>query len=109
MSLEDWSKFALDHLNGLAGRPSQLTAQSYNYLHAPPFSGDYMGGWWTRRRDWSAGQGFMHTGSNLRNYAEIWIVPKRDAAVIAATNEWAIGSSDKAVHKAINAFAEAFL
>ena len=84
-SIGDWAKFVLLHL----GHPSKaeiISPETIARLHKAPFGGDYQAGWSIHRRDWAKGLVLSHTGSNNLSYAEVWMVPSRDFAVLAATN-----------------------
>jgi CubicO group peptidase (beta-lactamase class C family) len=87
MALEDWAKFAQDHLSGLRGEGGILKAESYKYLHTPLFKGDYAGGWIATERGWGGGKVYTHSGSNTQNFAVIWMAPLKNFAVLVATNQ----------------------
>ena len=38
-------------------------------------------------RPWGGGRVYHHAGSNTMNYAVVWMAPKRDFAVLVATNQ----------------------
>lgn len=89
-SLDDLARFVMLHLgnntNGL------LKAETLARLHAPPAgavgspSENYACGWMVLQRDWAGGTALMHNGSNTMWYIVMWLAPKRNFAVIAATN-----------------------
>jgi hypothetical protein len=43
-------------------------------------------GWLVTERPWGGGRVLTHAGSNTMNYAVAWLAPRRDFAVLAATN-----------------------
>jgi len=95
-SLADWSKFIADQLRGLHGEAALLKPGTYQALHAPPFGGDYAGGWGVSQRDWGGGTVFSHAGSNTVNYAVVWMAPTRNFALLVVTNEGGDAGAGKA-------------
>jgi len=87
MSLQDWAKFVVDHLRGARGGKAFLRPESYKTLGTPPFGGNYALGWSVAEREWGGGTVLTHAGSNTMNYAVVWMAPKRDFAVLVATNQ----------------------
>ncbi|MBN2128761.1 MAG: beta-lactamase family protein [Sedimentisphaerales bacterium] len=86
-SMGDWAKFVLAHLKGRQGVQTILPPSSITELHTPDFGGDYAKGWAVKSRDWAGGEVLTHTGTNNQNYAVVWMAPKRNFAVMAATNQ----------------------
>lgn len=86
-TLQDWACFVADQLRGACGDPAILKASSYSTLHTPPFGGDYALGWTVTDRDWAGGVALNHTGSNTMNYANVWMAPKRNFAVLVCINQ----------------------
>ena len=86
-AMGDWAKFVLVHLKGRRGEPTILPPSSITELHTPDFGGDYAKGWAVKTRDWAGGEVLTHTGTNNQNYAVVWMAPKRNFAVMAATNQ----------------------
>jgi CubicO group peptidase (beta-lactamase class C family) len=86
-SIGDWGKFISAHLRGEKG-PLVLNLKPSDYLlmHAKPKEGDYAFGWIHAERPWGGGDVLNHAGSNTMNYAVVWMAPRRDFAVLAATN-----------------------
>lgn len=107
-SLSDWSKFITDQLRGLRGEPALFKSDTYQKLHAPPFGGDYAGGWGVEQRDWGGGTVYDHAGSNTMNYAIVWIAPKRDMAFLAVTNQGGDNLAGKATDDAIGAMIQLY-
>ncbi|QDV35728.1 serine hydrolase domain-containing protein [Tautonia plasticadhaerens] len=88
-SLGDWGRFLACHLRsgkGEGGSPI-LRAESFARLHEKPDEGDYGFGWHFAEREWAGGTALTHAGSNTMNHAVVWFAPRRDFAVVAATNQ----------------------
>ncbi len=86
-TIQDWAKFVTDQLRGARGRPALLKASTYQTLHTPPFGGDYGLGWVVVKRDWGGGTVLNHCGDNTMNYANVWVAPQRDFAVLVCINQ----------------------
>lgn len=91
-TIQDWAKFLADQLRGARGQPALLKPETYRILHTPPAGGDYALGWGVRERPWGGGTVFQHTGDNTMNFANVWLAPHRNFAVLACLNQ----SGDKA-------------
>jgi CubicO group peptidase (beta-lactamase class C family) len=85
-SLEDWGKFVACHLRAGRGEPALLEPETFDRLHARPAEGEYAFGWVFAERPWGGGTVLTHTGSNTMNYCVVWMAPRREFAVLAATN-----------------------
>ena len=87
-SIGDWAKFVAAHLGGPRGRtcPIRLKRATWRRLHTPPQGGSYALGWSVTQRAWGGGTVLTHAGSNTMNFAVVWMAPKRDVAVLVATN-----------------------
>jgi CubicO group peptidase (beta-lactamase class C family) len=90
-SLDDLARFVMLHLS--AGTNGLLKPETLARLHAPPpgakpeNEGDnYACGWVVLDRGWAGGTALMHNGSNTMWYLVMWLAPKKNFAVIAATN-----------------------
>jgi CubicO group peptidase (beta-lactamase class C family) len=90
-SLDDLARFVMFHLqsptNGL------LKPETLARLHAVMGDGkaespgdNYACGWVVLQRGWAGGTALMHNGSNTMWYVVMWLAPKKNFAVIAATN-----------------------
>jgi CubicO group peptidase (beta-lactamase class C family) len=104
-SITDWSKFVIDQLRGAAQKPALLKPQTYKMMQTPPFGGDYALGWIVLQRDWGGGTVFNHGGSNTMNFANVWIAPGRDFAILVCVNQGGdagFKASDEAVSELIN-------
>ncbi len=98
-TLQDWAKFIADQLRGLRGEPGLLQPETYRELARPPFGGDYALGWQTVERSWGGGQVLNHCGCNTMYYANAWLAPERDFAVLVCANQGldAFDATDEAV------------
>lgn len=105
VTLADWAKFAAAQLKGERGQETTfLTTESWKVLHEDAYHQDYALGWVTGTRPWAAGQILTHSGSNGMWMAVIWLAPKRDLAIMAATNAATDGAApgcDEAVVAAL--------
>lgn len=86
-TIQDWAKFVQDQLRGDRGEKALLTPESYQKLHTPPFAGDYALGWITATRSWGGGKVLNHAGDNTMNYANVWIAPGKDFALLICANQ----------------------
>ncbi len=86
-SIQDWAKFVQDQLRGDRGEPALLKPESYQTLHTQHFGGDYALGWIVAKQSWGGGKVLNHGGDNSMNFANVWIAPKRDFAVLICANE----------------------
>ncbi|MFA6186985.1 MAG: serine hydrolase domain-containing protein [Phycisphaerae bacterium] len=104
-SMADWSKFVIDQLKGAIEKPALLKPQTYKTIQTPPFGGDYALGWIVTKRDWGGGTVFNHCGSNTMNFANVWIAPNRDFAILVCINQGGdegFNASDEVVSELIN-------
>lgn len=85
MSIGDWGKFVIAHLDGEA-RGGILNPATFKRLHTPPAGGEYAGGWSVVSRSWAGGNALTHAGSNNLNYAVVWAAPRKRFAVVICTN-----------------------
>jgi CubicO group peptidase (beta-lactamase class C family) len=86
-SIVDWGKFVTAHLRGEQGLPGILKSETFKRLHTPSFGGEYASGWLLTDRSWAGGRALNHAGSNLQNYAVVWMAPAKDFAVLVMTNQ----------------------
>ncbi|MDG3002504.1 serine hydrolase domain-containing protein [Paludisphaera mucosa] len=101
-SIVDWAKFAVAHLRGEREGAKLLLPATYRDLHTPPPGSDYAGGWLVFDRPWAGGRALNHAGSNTMWYANVWLAPARDFAVLVATNQGG-GTTAKAADEAVGA------
>jgi len=87
-SIVDWGKFITAHLRGEKGEKGLLKPETFKRLHTPSFGGNYAFGWLVLDRPWAGGAPAMHhAGSNLQNFAIVWMAPAKDFAVLIMTNQ----------------------
>jgi CubicO group peptidase (beta-lactamase class C family) len=86
-TIQDWAKFVADQLRGARGQRALLKPETYRILQTPPAGGDYALGWGVRERGWGGGTVLQHTGDNTMNFANVWLAPHRDFAVLACLNQ----------------------
>ncbi len=85
--LADWARFVADHLRGLRGEPGLLRPESYQVLSRPPEGGEHALGWLAVQRDWAGGPALNHCGCNTLFFANVWLAPARDRAVLVVANQ----------------------
>ncbi|WP_395646541.1 serine hydrolase domain-containing protein [Terricaulis sp.] len=87
MTLNDWSRFCIDHLNGERGRGRLLRQESYRFLHTPQGETTAALGWGRQER--AAGrQGpvLVHAGSDGNWFALVMLFPATGEGVLVAAN-----------------------
>jgi len=86
LSLGDWCKYAIAHLQGeTAG--GLLRPATFIKLHSLPFGGQYGFGWLIIEPKWANGKALAHDGSNNQNYASIFLAPNLKFGILVVTNE----------------------
>ena len=63
-----------------------MSASSITELQTPLSGGDYALGFIVTSRSWAGGTALTHSGSNTMNFATVWIAPKKNRILVAATN-----------------------
>ena len=86
-SIQDWAKFVQDQLRGGRGTPALLKPESYQKLQTPPYGGDYALGWTVVQRSWAGGKALNHGGDNTMNFANVWVAPRRNFAILVCVNQ----------------------
>ena len=86
LSLSDWAKYAAWHLDAAQRRCRLLRGETFEHLHTAAPGTTFACGWGAGP-DKRLGRVLGHTGSIGTWYAEIWIAPERDLALLIATNE----------------------
>jgi CubicO group peptidase (beta-lactamase class C family) len=86
-TLADWARFVADHLRGLRGQPGLLQPATYRELATAAEDGEYGLGWVVTRRDWAGGPALNHCGCNTLFFANVWLAPERDFAVLVVANQ----------------------
>jgi len=83
-TISDWAKFGQLHL-GDGG--DYISTESMSKLHElRNASARSALGWFSYKRSWAGGTALTHTGSNLFNFAIVWISPTKKKGVMVATN-----------------------
>jgi len=103
-TVQDWAKFIVDQLRGAQDKEALLSRESYHVLHTPPFGGEYALGWIVVQRGWGEGTVLNHCGCNTMNYANVWIAPRKDFAVLICINQ-----GDQTAFKATDECASALI
>ncbi|MDP9175431.1 MAG: beta-lactamase family protein [Planctomycetota bacterium] len=85
-SIVDWSKFITEMLKSAEGNPTLLSAKTFNALTTPMPGQSYAGGWIIAPRPWAGGTTLTHGGNNTTFDCNVWIAPKKDFALMIATN-----------------------
>lgn len=60
--------------------------ESFQQLHRDHYQQGYALGWGMVQQSWAGGTPLKYTGDNTLCYAVIWVVPARNAAIVAAAN-----------------------
>ncbi|MBM3846213.1 MAG: beta-lactamase family protein, partial [Verrucomicrobia bacterium] len=105
-SLPDLAYYVVFHLAGARETGEMLKPGSFKKLHESAGDG-YALGWVVLERKWAGGKALMHTGSNTMFYVVVWMAPRRNAAVIVATNvgsDPAFAGCDEAASRLIQRF-----
>ncbi len=84
-TIQDWAKFITDQLRGARGELALLSSQAYTML-LTNYGGDYSLGWALVEGDWAGGVAYQHAGSNGLYYAEAWLFPQLNYAVMVVAN-----------------------
>ncbi|MDX9753592.1 MAG: serine hydrolase domain-containing protein [bacterium] len=82
-SVLDWSRYILFLLRACRGEDGVLRAESLAPLWR---DSDYALGWMIQERAWGGGRVFSHAGTNNQNFALVWMAPRKQFAVLVATN-----------------------
>jgi CubicO group peptidase (beta-lactamase class C family) len=93
-SIGDWAKYVQCVLKAMRSEEGLLSAAQVQQLKEPPFGGNYALGWGIGARDWAGGQVLQHAGSNGGNLCVVWIAPRKNFAVLAATNRGGDGAPE---------------
>jgi len=85
-TLDDLAKYAAFHLRAGRGQPALLKPASFERLHTPVAGQDYAFGWLVCKRRWADGVALTHAGSNTMFYTVMWLAPRKQFAILIATN-----------------------
>lgn len=106
-TLADSARYMAAHLAGARGEGGLVTAETFDKLHAPAPGTSYALGWSVGEKRWAGGRTLQHLGSNQIWYANMWIAPERDFAMLTVTNAGdgaARESTDVAIRALIDRF-----
>ncbi len=99
ISIPDLLVFGLAHSLGHQGqRRDYLKTETWQYLHTPPYAGNYAFGW-VKRPDGR----LWHNGSNTYWLAELSFDPEKPIAIAAAANRFDAGEALERVMAAASA------
>ncbi|MBI5394879.1 MAG: beta-lactamase family protein [Verrucomicrobia bacterium] len=85
-TLDDLAKYAAFHLRAGRCQPALLSAASFEKLHTAVAGQDYAFGWIVCKRGWAGGEALTHNGSNTMFYTVMWLAPRKQFAILIATN-----------------------
>ena len=99
-SIEDWGKFISFQL--MSGDTSQLSNKQRNNL-ITPIKNNYACGWSVVKTSWTDELVYTHAGSNTMNFAQCWIIPKKNKGILITSNAYSknLRSLFKGVRNAI--------
>lgn len=83
-SMADLAKYVLAHLNGLNGKSSILSAETFNWLHTAPEKRNYAAGWFLMEQNGELRH--EHSGSAGTFMATVQIMPATNEAYVLASN-----------------------
>lgn len=109
MTMHDWSRFCIDHMQGEHGRGRLLSVESYRFLHAG--QGATGGAGWAL--GWGAaphpmnlqGPALTHSGSDGNWYALVCLFPQTGNGIIVAVNAAESMQGDQAALAVLRALA----
>lgn len=82
----DFAKYANFHLIGQNKGTPLLPKNRFIELHTPAERENYALGWGVLQRNWGGGTVLSHNGTNTTFFAVMWLAPKKNFAVVVATN-----------------------
>jgi CubicO group peptidase (beta-lactamase class C family) len=85
-TMADYSNFMIMHINGARGIGGLVTAQSFEYLHSPPFGSYYAIGWIFQNEPNGGGRVLLHLGSNNLWVAKVRLMPDIEAGIFLVVN-----------------------
>jgi CubicO group peptidase (beta-lactamase class C family) len=102
-TIQDWAKFVADQLRGARGKTGLLSVEGYQKIQGTPFDDQYGLGWLVLQREWAGGKALNHCGCNTMFYANVWMAPQRDFAILVCANQGtdAFDSTNDAVGRII--------
>lgn len=105
MSLPDWSRFCIDHMQGEHGRGRLLSRETYRLLHKPQDAGGFSAlGWgyvpsFLGRR----GPGLFHAGSDGNWTSVVMLFCQTGNGVLVASNAYQSMGGERVVHETMRA------
>jgi CubicO group peptidase (beta-lactamase class C family) len=86
VSLQDWAKFIMIHLEGEQGGSTLLKPATFKILHMPPFDtgAGFAPGWALQASAY--GMALVQQGSFMVNLIGVYMLPGSDLAVLVTTN-----------------------
>lgn len=110
MTMQDWSRFCIDHMQGEHGRGKLLPTESYRFLHAPQGGAADGAGW---ALGWGAaphpmnlvGPALTHSGSDGNWYALVCLFPQTGNGVLVVSNAAESMGGDQSTLVAMRALA----
>jgi CubicO group peptidase (beta-lactamase class C family) len=85
MTILDWAKFINMQLEGENGGSKLLAPETFKILHTQPYNDGYALGWEVEN-DPVFGTLLTHNGSDGFDYADVWMLPNSNFAVLVTTN-----------------------
>ncbi|HWQ93152.1 MAG TPA: serine hydrolase domain-containing protein [Clostridia bacterium] len=98
-TMGDWAKFIADQLRGARGQRALLKPETYKRIQTPVAGAEYALGWLVTQRPWGLPPGLRgpespqtatvlnHCGCNTMHYANVWLAPERDLALLVCVNQ----------------------
>lgn len=121
-NMRDWAKYLQIHLDGFNGKDSILKSETFKTLHNAFTTSQInytAGGWFRLERQWAQGSAMTHNGTNLVNYARVWLAPKKNAAIMVFSNmggdesfsgkDETLNQTGEATDKAVDAVIDLYL
>lgn len=107
MSLNDWSRFCIEHMHGERGRGRLLRQETYRFLHTPQGETTAALGWGVQARAVGRqGPALTHAGSDGNWNALVVLYPAHGEGVLVAANAAESMGGDRASVAALRALAQ---
>ncbi len=110
MSLGDWSRFAIDQMQGAQGRGKLLKSASYTILHDAARTGGKFALGWRRQASMAevSGPFLSHSGSNEFWFAIIALRPGTEDGVLVVANAGPDGGAQAAAAQVVKTLVKGF-
>ena len=106
MTLQDWSRFCIDQMQGEHGRGRLLRTETYRFVHAPQGDTRTALGWGAAPHPMNLrGPALTHSGSDGNWYALVCLFPETGNGVLVAANAAESMQGDQASVAALRALA----